>query len=94
LHLVSQTLSYRMTISIYDDPEFINNIRTVNMVLADCVASLAQMVKRDLEVKQLNDAIEECEIIENLSFLSETYRGLAKLNHSKEARTRVDTAKS
>lgn len=90
LRLVSQTLSYRMTLSIYDDPEFINNIRPVNIVLADCIALLGQMVKRNLDIKQLNDAIEECEIMENLDFLSETYKGLVRLKYQEGVRSQVD----
>jgi len=82
LRLVSQLLTSRMVISAMDkDSDFFNSIRTVNAVFADCISSLAQMVEQYLNVKQIDEALKDLEIIENLEFLAETYQGLAKLKY-------------
>jgi Arc/MetJ-type ribon-helix-helix transcriptional regulator len=81
LHQSAQTLQFRFALSIHDDSEFVNSIRVINRVLADCLSSLAQILKEDFHDQQLKNALEEFETVENLRFLSEAYRGLAKLKY-------------
>lgn len=94
LRLASQLLTSRMVISAMDkDSDFFNSIRVVNVVFADCISSLAQIVEQKLDIKQIDEALKEVEIIENLEFLAETYQGLAKLKYQEREDTKIETDK-
>ena len=82
LHFATEIISNRIVISVMnDDSHFINSLRTVNIVLANCTAYLAEMVKQDYDVEQMNVILEELEMIDNLNFLSEAYKGLIKIKN-------------
>jgi len=92
--IASDILKTRMTISLSSDEneDFINSIRTLNMVFVDCVSLLRKLAEKDYPLTKLKQAYEEFELIENLGFLAEAYQGFAT-EKKKEPKANVNSAK-
>lgn len=92
--IASDILKTRMTLSLSNDEneDFINSIRTLNMVFVDCVSLLRKLAEKDYPNTKLKQAYDEFELIENLDFLVEAYLGLAK-EKKKETKPNIYSAK-
>lgn len=92
--IASDILKTRMTISLStnENEDFINSIRTLNMVFVDCISLLRKLGEKDYSQTKLGQVYEEFELIENLDFLAEAYQGLAT-KKKEETEANVNSAK-
>ncbi len=90
--IASDIIKTRMSISLVneEDEEFIDSIRTLNIVFVDCLSVLRKLAEKSYDISELEKAYKEFELVENLDFLVEAYKGLAE--EKKGAKTAVNPA--
>jgi Arc/MetJ-type ribon-helix-helix transcriptional regulator len=91
--IASDIIKTRMSISLVneEDEEFIGSVRTLNRVFVDCLSVLRKLAEKDHGTDKLENAYKETELIENLNFLAEAYKGLAEAR-KKEEKAAVNSA--
>jgi Arc/MetJ-type ribon-helix-helix transcriptional regulator len=94
LKIASDIITLRMSIALVNDEDeaFIDSIRALNIVFVDCLSALRKLAGETCSETELEKAFKEFELIENLNFLTEAYKGLADAK-KKEAKTAVTRAK-
>jgi len=91
--IASDIIKTRMSISLVneEDEEFIDSIRTLNIVFVDCLSALRKLAEKGYQETKLETAYKEFELVESLDFLTEAYKGLAEAK-KKEEKTAVNPA--
>lgn len=94
MKIASDIITLRMSISLVneEDEAFIDSIRALNIVFVDCLSALRKLTEKAYTHSRLKEAFKEFELIENLNFLTEAYKGLAEAK-KKEAKTTVNRTK-
>jgi Arc/MetJ-type ribon-helix-helix transcriptional regulator len=94
MKIASGIITLRMSIALVNDEDeaFIDSVRALNIVFVDCLSALRQLAEGTHNRTKLENAFKEFELIENLNFLTEAYKGLAEAK-KKEAKTAVTGAK-
>lgn len=94
MQIASDIIKLRMSIALVSEgnEKFVDNIRVLNIVFVDCLSALRKLAEKEYPRPKLEDAFKEFELIENLSFLVEAYKGLAE-TRKEEAKSTVNRAK-
>jgi Arc/MetJ-type ribon-helix-helix transcriptional regulator len=91
--IASDIMKNRMSISLLSDgnKDFVTNIRVLNTVFVDCLSVLRKLAKKDYPRTKLENAYREYELIENLDFLVDAYKGLGEAT-KKEGKPTVNSS--